>query len=394
MEAENILTQSLIHSLHERGKLTNPAMKAAFTAVPRHLFLPRTQMERVYTDESIPICQDAQGEIICSATMPSMIIRVLDQLDLHPGHNVLEIGAGTGYTAALLRELVGNAGKITTIEIEREIADMARDNLLRASVGDVNVVHADGVAGYAPRAAYDRILSSVGVWDISPAWIRQLKPDGRLVVPMWLDGLQVTAAFRLEADGTLYGEDASPSAFVYMRGAGAGPTVRKRIGPKALILIADEVDRIDSVALHLLLSDDEEDSRLTVSLNTCDYWYGFLPYMMLHEAPDDVFALYDVIAGQQAYGIKGEGFMLFMPGSACFVPYYGLGLVQNFGGADAFLAVESYLESWQAAGRPGIDRLRMRLIPHEQGEPSISSGKIYNRRDHYLHVWFENDVPT
>jgi protein-L-isoaspartate(D-aspartate) O-methyltransferase len=389
MEANHASVYDLANVLRERGVLTDSRLEAAFTAVPRHLFLPNIPLNQVYADLSIPLRSDISGETICSATMPSMIARMLAQLDVQPGHNVLQIGTGTGYTAALLRHLVGESGRITTMEIEREITNIAQDNLLRAAVHDVRVVHDDGAWGYAPRAAYDRIVASVGVWDIPPAWVQQLKPDGRIVAPMWLDGLQVSAGFRLLPDATLTSEINHPSAFVYIRGAAAGPRVRKRIGSTALTLIADGVDKVDSAALHVLLSADYEASRLNTPLNTSDYWYGFLPYVMLNETDTNIFALYDVLASQKAYGLEGEGFALFTPASACFVPYYGLGFVQNFAGADAFIEVETYLDSWQRAGCPGIDRLRLQLIPRAQGEPAISSGKLYTRSRHYLHVWLD-----
>jgi protein-L-isoaspartate(D-aspartate) O-methyltransferase len=389
IQRQQTLAQNLVDALKARGYLSAPHLEAAFANVPRHLFLPGVAESRAYSDVAISLDYDLSGEVLCSAPIPGMIARLLEQARLAAGQNLLEIGTGTGYTAALLHHIVGDTGRVTTLEIERQIARRAQDHLQRAVVSDVAVVNEDGAFGYAPRAAYDRIVSSVGIWDMPLAWVRQLKPQGLITAPVWLDGLQVSAAFTLQPDGSLYSEDVSPSAFVYIRGAAAGPRVRKRIGSTALTLIADDVDQIDSAALYVLLSADDEASRLSAALNSCDYWYGFLPYMMLHEDKNAIFALYDITHGSKAYGMEGEGFALFTPASACFVPYYGLGFVQNFAGADAYLQVEAYLDAWQRAGHPGIDRLRLRLIPKEHGQPQIAAGKVYTRQHHYLHVWLE-----
>ncbi|GAB4513506.1 MAG: hypothetical protein OHK0046_14270 [Anaerolineae bacterium] len=382
--------EAMVAELRERGILTDPRLQAAFTAIPRHQFIPGTDLSDVYSpDKSIAVCYDMRGESTCSATMPTMIANLLSCLELEAGQNVLEIGTGTGYTAAIIKNMIGSEGRVTSLEIERDIVRMAQDNLQRAYVIDVNLVHVDGAEGYAPRAAYDRIVSTVGIWDIPPAWLRQLKPNGIIVAPIALDGLQVTGAFRLQSDGTLLCTSVMPSAFVYIRGSATPPTMRKRIGSTALTLISDEVDKIDSASMHLLLSSDHEQSILSRGLDKQEYWYGFLPFMMMTEPPKSVFALYHVLDEQKAYGLEGEGFALFTPASACFVPYYGIGSVHYFAGADALLDIETQLQKWYDADCPGIDRLRLRLIPKTHGAPEITEGKVFERRTHYLHAWLE-----
>lgn len=390
MNADPTTPQDLVNSLQTRRLLDNWRLQDAFAAVPRHQFLPDIALNEVYSDKAVSICVDLKGEVTCSATMPSMVAQLLGKLDLQDGQNVLEIGTGTGYGAALIRNMIGPEGNVTSLEIERGIVELAKDNLNRARVTDINVVNVDGAAGYSPRAAYDRIVASVGIWDIPLAWIRQLKPQGVIVAPIALDGLQVIAAFRSQPDGTLYADSVAPSAFVYIRGQASGPAIRKRIGSTALTLVADEVSKIDAAAMHLLLSSDHERTRLSKPLNTSDYWYGFLPYLMLCESQREVFALYDVVNQQQAYGIEGEGFALFTPASACFVPYFGSGYAHSFAGADAYLLVESYFKEWEAAGRPGIDRLRLRLIPKTQALPAVTVGRVLQRQDHYLHMWMDD----
>jgi hypothetical protein len=247
----------------------------------------------------------------------------------------------------------------------------------------------DGAEGYAPRAAYDRIVASVGIWDMPLPWIRQLKPHGRIVAPIWLDGLQVGAAFTVELDGTLYAEEMTPTTYIYIRGAAAGPSVQKSVGSTALRLISDDLSKLDTASLNMLLSSDDEKCYLSMPLDTEDYWYGFLPYVMLNESQNDIFAVYTISDGQQAYGMDGEGFALFTPASATFVPYYGAGFTHCFAGSDAFMELETLLAEWHRAGKPTIKNLRLRLIPKSHGKPEIERGKLYERTNHYLHAWMD-----
>src|SRR5581483_5459570 len=111
---------------------------------------------------------------------------MLEQLQLKPGLRVLEIGAGTGYNAALMAHIVGETGQVITIDIDEDIVYNARLHLVTAGFERVQVICADGGAGYAHAAPYDRIILTVGASDITPAWRDQMKPNGRLLLPLTL----------------------------------------------------------------------------------------------------------------------------------------------------------------------------------------------------------------
>ena len=380
---------TLVAALKEAGLLDDPRVEAAFRQVPRHLFLPEFDPEQIYADESVAIKRDADGLVISSSSQPSMMAIMLDQLQLEEGCNVLEIGAGTGYNAAIMQAIVGATGKVTTIELDQDVAQAAQDHLRDAKMSQVMVVQGDGALGYAPRAAYDRVIATVGVWDIPKMWARQVKPDGVLVAPIWLEILQVSAAFRHRPDGTMYSERNQLCGFVMLRGGAAGPEMHVRVGSSALMLASSEANRLDSAALHLLLSYDAEDQRLSMPLSLRDFWKSFIPYLMLYTPEGFVLANYWTTDDQKPYGIEGGGLGLFAQGSACFVPVAGEGAARCFGSSDAFLAVEDALHAWEAAGRPDSSQLRLRLIPATRGAPEITGGKLYRRRDHYLHAWLE-----
>ncbi|MBZ0296437.1 MAG: methyltransferase domain-containing protein [Anaerolineae bacterium] len=383
------LRRGLVKALKEKGQLKDPLVEAAFLGVPRHRFVPDVPLDQAYVDDVVAVKRESDGTVVSSASQPTMVAMMLEQLQLEPGHNVLEIGAGTGYNAALIQHIIGNRGTVTTIDVDPEMVTQAQNNLQRALYGQVRVVQGDGASGYSPRASYDRIIATVGVWDIPLAWVTQLKPRGLIVAPLWLNAFQVSGIFHLENDDSLYSENNVPCGFIRLRGVDAGPVVTQRVGNSALMLTTNSAALLDSAALHLLFSEDAETSLLDTRLDANEYWQGLLPYLILHVPDDYAFAVYHVGANQQVYGIEGHGFAFITQGSACFVPYNGHGEVNLFGGSDAIMALQSLLTDWDDQGRPGSDQLRLRLIPVDAGEPHVEQGIIYRRKGHYLHVWQE-----
>src|SRR4029077_5346990 len=126
----------------------------------------------------------APAQPISSSSQPAIMAIMLDQLALAPGQRVLEIGAGTGYNAALLCPLTGPGGTVVSVDIDDDLAAQARGHLAAAGYPQVTVVAADGAGGYPPGAPYDRVIATVGVADLAPAWLRQAGPGARIVVPL------------------------------------------------------------------------------------------------------------------------------------------------------------------------------------------------------------------
>lgn len=104
-------------------------MEQAFRAVPRHLFLPGIEPRQAYADEAVVTDRDVEGRPISSSSQPSIMALMLDQLGLQHGQRVLEVGAGTGYNAALVAEMVGETGRVVTVDIHAEVVRRARRNL-------------------------------------------------------------------------------------------------------------------------------------------------------------------------------------------------------------------------------------------------------------------------
>ncbi|MBK8135978.1 MAG: methyltransferase domain-containing protein [Chloroflexi bacterium] len=384
-------TVGLITALDKLGVFSNARIRAAFGTVPRAMFLPNIAADEVYTDRAIITKRDTTGAAISSSSQPTMMAQMLTQLDLQPGMNVLEIGAGTGYNAAIMQALVGSEGRVTSIELDVDVANQARDNLQRAGYGSVHVVEADGAAGYSPRAAYDRIICTATAWDVPAAWVRQLKQRGRLVTPIQVHAAQVSAAFEMQRDGTLYSEHNLPCRFVLMRGAAGVPDLVRQIGSSALTLWSLDADDIDGARLHLLLTEDHDVSYLSEPLSADNFWSGLMPFTMLNAPSDVTLATYFIAEDQKAYGMEaGSGYAIFSPASAVFVPYQEKGLAHTFAGSDAFIMAQTMLDDWNSMSRPGVENLRLLLTPHgHEPLPTLEKGRTYRRVDHDLHVWLQ-----
>lgn len=169
------------------------AVHSAFDAVPRAPFLPRTMRKHWQSDRPLPL---AQGQ---TNSQPSTVAAMLDLLDVQPGHRVLDVGSGSGWTTALLAHLVGPDGYVLGIE---RIADLALG--ARAALDETGPwpqadirVSTPGVLGAPMEAPFDRILVSAEATHLPRGLVRQLGKDGIMVIPV--DGVMTRVARR---DGT------------------------------------------------------------------------------------------------------------------------------------------------------------------------------------------------
>lgn len=189
----------------------SPDWVSAYTAVPRSAVLPdliwpfdmaagrsvpvsRTESPdawQEYADADVPVVtqwDDGQhpgtepGEVpTSSASMPSVVFRMLQDMDLHPGHKVLEIGTATLWNALLMAHRAG-PGNVTTMEVDGALAAAARATAARFG-NSVRVVHGDGSGGHREGAPYDRIMATCGVRSVPFAWVEQCRPGGLIVAP-------------------------------------------------------------------------------------------------------------------------------------------------------------------------------------------------------------------
>jgi protein-L-isoaspartate(D-aspartate) O-methyltransferase len=193
------MQDGLLHEYAARvtAGVDDPAVRAAFARVPRHLFVPRLAdpagghvdlaPERAYTDEAL-VTQLCDGLPSSSSSQPSLMARMLAALRLRPGMRVLEIGAGTGYNAALIATITG--APVVSVDVQPEVVDRAEDALARAGVTAVEVVLGDGYEGTPKREPFDRIIATVGVAGVPPTWLERLAPGGSILAPVEHGGYQ------------------------------------------------------------------------------------------------------------------------------------------------------------------------------------------------------------
>lgn len=389
---------ALIQGLKDDGTLVDPAVEAAFRAVPRHHFLPGVPLADVYRDVAIPT-KHAQGLPISSSSQPAIMALMLQQLAVQPGQRVLEIGAGTGFNAALLAHLVGPAGHVVTVDIDEDLVAGARQHLAAAGFSEVQIVRGDGGEGYGPGAPYDRIIVTASAWDVLPAWREQLAPGGRLVLPLATGtGPQKSVALDW-ADDHLESRSMIDCGFMPLRGAFAGPLQRLALGPApgvTLALMGESPASAETIWAWLQAGAPGEPAGVHVpageSWAEIDQWLSGLGLWLslrlpgtcdLHvtgpaAAAGRLPCLFRFSAAEAAcltlgvLNATGLSLLALAPGEPAEGSAREL-LVHRFGQPAANLAAE--VLAWHQAGRPAIEDLRLRVYPRQGASPAPAAAQ-------------------
>jgi protein-L-isoaspartate(D-aspartate) O-methyltransferase len=150
----------------------------AMMHVKRHLFVPAHLSDQAYWDYPLPI---GEGQTISA---PHMVAMMCGYLELKKGEKVLEIGAGSGYHAAVIAEIIGEKGHVYSIERIKWLVEFSRENLKRAGYKHVTVTPGDGTLGLPEHAPYDKISVTCSAPDVPPPLLEQLKVNGKMVIPI------------------------------------------------------------------------------------------------------------------------------------------------------------------------------------------------------------------
>jgi protein-L-isoaspartate(D-aspartate) O-methyltransferase len=357
---------ALAGQLTARGAITDPAWRAVFASVPRHVFVPRywaldeynspatlvdgtdpdrraEWLDAVYADQFL-ITQWAPGDhdgrpvrvVTSSASQPCTVAVMLDRLAVAEGHRVLEVGTGTGYTAALLSARLGEH-LVTSLDIDPMLVATATDALAGAGYRP-GLYAGDGGAGWPCAAPFDRVIATCSVERIPPAWIDQLAPGGRIVVPLTFGG----ALAVLDKTGAAQVSGPIDSFAVYFMPLRKNPAQAK---PDTIAPVPPAMGRTPhrgttEVDLRDL---DDPDFQLWLALHlpgvhlAAEYERGQRTGITVYTARERATCRVEP-AGQ---GITG-----------------GLRQVTQHGGRP-WDTVEAAWSSWNRAGRPNRERLRL-----------------------------------
>jgi protein-L-isoaspartate(D-aspartate) O-methyltransferase len=209
-ERERMIERTIV-----RRGLDDPALIAAFRAVPREAFVAAELAARAYADAPLPI---ESGQTI---SQPYIVALTIDAAAIGPDSKVLEIGAGSGYAAGILGQM---AREVFAIERHRELAELARERMRRLGYANVHIVEGDGTCGWPAEAPFDAIVAAASGSHVPTVLVDQLRPGGRIVMPIGgKHSVQSLVQLTKREDGGLDRRDLGAVRFVPLIGEHAFP---------------------------------------------------------------------------------------------------------------------------------------------------------------------------
>jgi protein-L-isoaspartate(D-aspartate) O-methyltransferase len=388
--AADLANQEMVDRLIAEGALWSRPLIAAFRATPRHRFVDRVfqyhrkqdrwrevltrdpgpdELRLVYSDHALvthvsPAGREGPGLPISSSSQPSLMAQMLEDLQPASGQRVLEVGAGTGYNAALIAEVVG-PGRLVAIDVDRNVLSEAWDHLRAFPERRVQLQHADGREGFAEGAPYDRIMVTAATADLEPAWLEQLAAGGVLVVPLALAPGLAYVVRGTVADGVFEGALTRPAYFMPLRAEGESGASAPEAAPGGG----------DLRALPAPWAGWFERRRPRTS------WLGFIQAL----------AFFGLLRGLRIhYQTTAHGEAVFGVGQGRAVCWLGLRDWQVSGSAGRDLG-EVVWRAFLDAGGPRPTEFRLRASPH--GGLVLTSAEAYVRQGAYCQQLWEPAEP-
>jgi len=267
------LRSSMVERLRARSSIDSPEIERAFAVVPRHLFAPEAALGEVYDEDAVVRTKyGPDGTCLSSVSAPHAQALMLKALGAVAGDRVVEYGSG-GYNAALLAEVVGQGGRVTTVDIDEDVTDRAARYLEHAGYSRVRVALADAEGG-VDGGPFDRAMVTFGAWDLPPVWTAQLVDGGVLVVPLRMAGLTRVVAFVKDGE-RLVSTGHEMFGFVPAQGAGAHETGVVELGA-GIALEFDDGAPEDAAALAGAVAGSRAQAWSGVTVP------GMTPFDLLH----------------------------------------------------------------------------------------------------------------
>ena len=202
--------EAMVERQIESRGITDPKILEAFRAVPREAFISEEYADLAYGDHPLPI---EAGQTI---SQPYIVALMIKAAEIKPGDKVLEVGAGSGYAAAVISRI---AGKVVAIERQRELVKIAQQRIARLGYDNVKIVDGDGTRGCPEEAPFDAILAAASGSHLPPQWVEQLAEGGRIVMPVGDPGwIQKLVKVTKGPGGNLITEDLGGVRFVPLIG--------------------------------------------------------------------------------------------------------------------------------------------------------------------------------
>ena len=372
-----------VQQLKADGAIRSPAVERAFRRVQRHRLVetfyrppgpqggPPIQhdpehpllehLDLIYSNTALGT-RFVDGMPASSTSQPSLVAEMLELLDLAPGTKILEIGAGTGYNAALMAELVGDQRLVVTVDLLDDVVAQTRRLLARTGYGEIAVLLRDGVEGAPEQAPFDRIVATVGCSDLSPRWVEQLAEGGRMLMP--LDHAGGHPLFLLHKErGTLQGRIASWAGFMPIR----GPLHVDGLWP-----------------IGVVQPDSDEPIRQR------DPWPGFgaagpLPSLGCSADEIDLLFYVSLIDRRACWGPGGVGLSGDLNGWAVAGP----GGIRWWKDASLVEQLDRLHLQWLARGRPTLRDYQAAFVPVEEDSDPPPGGWALDRRFFRELVWLQ-----
>ena len=172
-----IALNDLVNYLKNSRFLNDKKVEDAFRNIPRHEFVPSSELDCAYYNEPLPIKKNQ------TISQPAVVSRMTEWLDVRQGQKVLEIGTGSGWQTAILSYLVGQ-GIVYSVEIKPELVKFAQENLEKLRINNVHIILSDGSIGYSKASPYDRIMITAACTEIPLPLLDQLADGGLLIAPV------------------------------------------------------------------------------------------------------------------------------------------------------------------------------------------------------------------
>lgn len=356
-----------VAKLISSGAIRSAAVETAFRRVPRHRLIEGFYPGKYGDDDLVVVDPDdpapehisaiyGEGALVTrvkdglpasSSSAAGLVASMLDLLEIKPGMRVLEIGAGTGYNAALLSEMVGDQRRVVSVEYQEDVVAQTRRLLARAGYGEIAVIQGDGFFGYQQAAPFDRVVVTVGCPDISPHWLAQLSPQGFALVPLRQLPMNPLVRVWNEAD-EVQGRVVGLSGFMMMQ----GELYDSAYWPKGGAPMDTEAAREDPVWADFNWRPQAGEAW------EASEWGGFWYFLATRERRA-------WMPNWRAFGLweEGRGTVLVTEGT-----------IRTVGDVGLRAELDHLYDDWQRLGRPRPSQYRLAFLPMARVSRDVHPG--------------------